>query len=73
GSDDPELRMRGRDEELSALTWHASQKFEAGDFSAAERAYRTLLESFPDDSLARFMIGECAEKRGANATSEALT
>lgn len=72
-SDDPELRMRGRDEELSAMTWHASQEFEAGDFSAAERAYRALLESFPDDSLARFMVGECAEKRGANATSEALT
>ena len=32
-SDDPELRVRDRDEQLSAMTWQASQKFEAGRFS----------------------------------------
>jgi class 3 adenylate cyclase len=31
-SNDPELRVRDRDEQLSAMTWKASQKFEAGDF-----------------------------------------
>src|SRR5439155_21999526 len=42
-SDDPELRVRDRDEQLSAMTRNASQKFEAGDFLAAERAYRDIL------------------------------
>jgi hypothetical protein len=37
-SDDPELRISDRDEQLSAMTWHALQKFEAGDFPAAEYA-----------------------------------
>jgi class 3 adenylate cyclase len=62
-SDDPELRIRDRDEQLIAMTWHASQKFEAGDFAAAERAYRAILEVFPDDSLARFMRAECMERK----------
>jgi hypothetical protein len=62
-SDDPELRIRDRDEQLIAMTWHASQKFEAGDFAAAERAYRAILEVFPDDSLARFMRAECMKDK----------
>src|SRR5205807_9194681 len=61
-SDDPELRVRDRDEQLCQLTWHASQKFQAGDFASAERAYRAILEVFPDDSLAMFMIAECMER-----------
>jgi class 3 adenylate cyclase/ABC-type nitrate/sulfonate/bicarbonate transport system substrate-binding protein len=60
-SDDPDLRVRDQEEELSAMTWHASQKFEAGDFLAAERAYRDILKSYPRDSLARFMMAECTE------------
>ena len=44
------------------MTWRASQKFEAGDFPAAERAYRDILKEFSEDSLARFMIAECAGK-----------
>jgi class 3 adenylate cyclase len=60
-SDDPDLRVRDREEELSAMTWHASQKFEAGDFLAAERAYRDILKSYPKDSLARFMMAQCME------------
>jgi len=55
-SDDPELSARDRDEQLSAMTWHASRKFEAGDFPAAERAYRDILKSFPGDPLAKAMV-----------------
>jgi hypothetical protein len=62
-SDDPELRIRDRDEQLSAMTWQASQEFEAGDLAAAERAYRDLLKEFPEDSLARFMTAECTGKQ----------
>ena len=62
-SDDPEVKVRDRDEQLSAMTWQASQKFEAGDLQAAERAYRDILKEFPDDSLARFMIAECTGKQ----------
>jgi class 3 adenylate cyclase/ABC-type nitrate/sulfonate/bicarbonate transport system substrate-binding protein len=62
-SDDPDLRVRDRDEELSAMTWQASQKFEIGNFPAAERAYRDILKEFPKDSLAKFMMAECAGKR----------
>lgn len=60
-SNDPDLRVRDRDEELSAMTWLASQKFEAGDFAAAKRAYEALLESFPGDSVAKLMLKECEE------------
>ncbi|WMT72447.1 ABC transporter substrate-binding protein [Bradyrhizobium sp. Ash2021] len=60
-SDDPELMMRDRDAELSAMTWKASQLMDAGEFPAAERAYRTILESFPDDPLAKLMLKDCAE------------
>jgi class 3 adenylate cyclase len=61
GSDDPELRIRNLDEELSAMTWKASQLMEVGDFPAAERTYRTILESFPGDPVAKLMLKECAE------------
>jgi class 3 adenylate cyclase/ABC-type nitrate/sulfonate/bicarbonate transport system substrate-binding protein len=71
-SDDPELSVRDQDEPLSAMTWHASQKFEAGDFLAAEQAYRDILKAFPQDSLTRFMIAECTAKRGAGAASKAF-
>jgi class 3 adenylate cyclase len=70
-SDDPDLSVRDRDQQLSAMTWHASQKFEAGDFVAAEQAYRDILKAFPQDSLARVMIAECTAKRGADAASKA--
>ena len=65
-SDDPELSVRGRDEQLCAMTWQASRYFEAGDFAAAERAYRAILVEFPDDPVARFMLRECEERRTAN-------
>lgn len=65
-SDDPDLRMRNRDEKLSAMTWQASHKFEVGDFAAAELVYRDILNEFSEDALARFMMAECAAKRRAN-------
>ncbi|SIN89358.1 ABC-type nitrate/sulfonate/bicarbonate transport system, substrate-binding protein [Bradyrhizobium erythrophlei] len=64
--DDPDLKVRDRDEELSAMTWQASQKFETGNFPAAERAYRDILNEFPEDSLAKFMMAQCAGKRGSD-------
>jgi class 3 adenylate cyclase/ABC-type nitrate/sulfonate/bicarbonate transport system substrate-binding protein len=70
-SDDPDLRVRDRDEQLSAMTWLASQKFEAADFAAAECAYRAILEVFPDDSLAKFMIAECMQKHEADLADAA--
>jgi class 3 adenylate cyclase/ABC-type nitrate/sulfonate/bicarbonate transport system substrate-binding protein len=65
-SDDPALRVRDRNEQLSAMTWQASTRFEAGNFPAAERSYRDILKEFPEDSLARFMVAECAGKRRAD-------
>jgi class 3 adenylate cyclase len=65
-SDDPELRVRGRDEQLSAMTWQASQQIEGGDFAAAERAYRAILENFPGDPVAKFMLMECEKSRIAD-------
>jgi class 3 adenylate cyclase/ABC-type nitrate/sulfonate/bicarbonate transport system substrate-binding protein len=65
-SDDPDLRIRDRDEQLSVMTWQASQRFEAGDAPAAELAYRDILKEFPEDSLAKSMIAECAAKQRAD-------
>jgi len=65
-SDDPELRVRDRDEQLSAMTWQASQQIEGGDFAAAERAYRAILDNFPGDPVAKFMLKECEESRAAD-------
>jgi class 3 adenylate cyclase/ABC-type nitrate/sulfonate/bicarbonate transport system substrate-binding protein len=65
-SDDPELRVRDRDEQLSAMTWRASQQIEAGDFAAAEHAYRAILDNFPGDPVAKFMLKECEESRVAD-------
>jgi class 3 adenylate cyclase/ABC-type nitrate/sulfonate/bicarbonate transport system substrate-binding protein len=69
-SDDPELSVRDRDAQLCAMTWQASKYFEAGDFAAAERGYRAILDDFTRDSVARFMLDEC-EKRRAKANKPA--
>jgi len=45
------------------MTWQAFRRFEAGDFPAAELVYRDILKEFPEDSLARSMIAECAAKQ----------
>ena len=70
-SDDAELKARDRDEQLSAMTWQASQQFEAGDFAAAERAYRALLDDFPGDAVARFMLRESEECQAAGLAATA--
>jgi class 3 adenylate cyclase len=65
-SDDPELSVRDRDKELSAMTWNASQLIQAGDFSAAGRVYRAILDTFPGDPVAKFMLKECEDSRAAD-------
>jgi Adenylate and Guanylate cyclase catalytic domain len=65
-TDDPEIRVRDRDEQLSAITWQTSQQIEAGDFAAAERTYRAILDNFPGDPVAKFMLKECEECRAAD-------
>jgi hypothetical protein len=45
------------------MTWKASQQMEVGDFAAAERAYREILDDFPADSVAKLMVRECRERR----------
>src|SRR5712671_4330657 len=67
--DDPDLKVRDRDEQLSAMTWQASQKFETGNFPAAGHAYRDILNEFPEDSLAKFMMAQCAGKRRSDLPS----
>jgi class 3 adenylate cyclase len=62
-SDDPGLSVRDRDAQLSAMTWQASQRFEAGELAAAERAYRAILDNFPGDPVAKFMLAECEPRR----------
>ncbi len=70
-SDDLELKIRDRNEQLCAMICQASQYFEAGDFAAAERAYRAILDKFPDDPVARFMLEECKERRNPLASATA--
>ena len=65
-TDDPELGIRDRDEQLSAMTYHASEQIEVGDLAAAERAYRAILDDFPGDPVAVFMLKECEECRAAD-------
>ena len=54
------------------MTWQASQQFEAGDVPAAERAYRAILDEFPDDPVARFMLGECKARRKGDPLASAV-
>ena len=53
------------------MTWQASQKFEAGDFVAAERAYRAILDDFPGDPVSAFMLKECEERLAADLSGTA--
>jgi class 3 adenylate cyclase len=70
-SDDPELNVRDRNEQLCAMTSQASQYFEAGDVAAAQRAYRSVLDNFPGDPVAKFMLKECEESRAADLSDTA--
>ena len=68
-SEDPEVRRREADRLLSEMTWKASQEFEAGNFPTAEFAYREILKTIPEDSLAKFMITECAAMRRSDLSN----
>jgi class 3 adenylate cyclase len=68
GSDDPELQVRDRDEKMSAMTWHAVQRIESGEFAEAERAYRAILNSFPRDSVATIMLDFCIAARATTGS-----
>jgi hypothetical protein len=35
---------------------------EGCDFAAAERGYRAILQEFPRDPVAKFMLAECEER-----------
>jgi class 3 adenylate cyclase/ABC-type nitrate/sulfonate/bicarbonate transport system substrate-binding protein len=73
-SEDPELRVRDGDEQLCAMTGQASRYFQAGDFAAAERAYRVILDKLPGDPVAKLMLEECDKGKPADfpdATSKA--
>jgi class 3 adenylate cyclase/ABC-type nitrate/sulfonate/bicarbonate transport system substrate-binding protein len=55
-SDDPELGIRERDEQLSAMTWKASDYLEQGAFDEAVKCFRDILETFPGDPVAKTML-----------------
>jgi class 3 adenylate cyclase/ABC-type nitrate/sulfonate/bicarbonate transport system substrate-binding protein len=55
-SDDPELGIRERDEQLSAMTWKASDYLEQGAFDEAVNGFRDILEAFPGDPVAKTML-----------------
>ena len=55
-SEDPELRIRERDEKLSVMTWKASNYFEQRAFDEAAGGYREILQAFPDDPVAKMML-----------------
>jgi adenylate cyclase len=55
-SNDPELELRADDKRLSEMTWGASSYFERGDFAEATRRYREILESFPNDPVAKAIL-----------------
>ena len=57
-SEDPELKPTDAALALSELTGPASQLFEAGDYRKAAAAYRQILDRFPDDPVAKSMLGE---------------
>ena len=55
-TDEPELKVRGNDKELSEMTWRASSCFERGEFAAAGDRYREILQRFPNDPVAKAML-----------------
>jgi class 3 adenylate cyclase/ABC-type nitrate/sulfonate/bicarbonate transport system substrate-binding protein len=56
-SDDPELRPAEHALELGKLTEMASAAFESGRFREAAEAYRDILVRYPDDPVAKAMLG----------------
>lgn len=56
-SDDPELRPAEHALELGKLTGMASAAFESGRYREAAEAYRDILVRYPDDPVAKAMLG----------------
>lgn len=61
-NDDAELVIRGEDVKLVAMTRDASAAFERGDFAEAARRYRKILDTFPDDPVAKSLLAACAKE-----------
>ena len=55
-SDDPELKLRARDQKLSDMTWEASNFVERGEFDVAAGHYREILQLFPNDPVAKAVL-----------------
>ena len=71
-SDDPELRIRDRDEQLSAMTWKASNCLEQGEIDAAAFVYREILEVFPNDPVAKVMLRDLSPNLQPEAPGEKI-
>jgi class 3 adenylate cyclase/ABC-type nitrate/sulfonate/bicarbonate transport system substrate-binding protein len=71
-SDDPELRLRDRDEQLCAMTWQASNCLELGEFDAAAFGYREILEVFPNDPVAKAMLRDLSPNLQPEAPGEMI-
>jgi class 3 adenylate cyclase len=71
-SDDPELRIRDRDEQLSAMTWKASNCSELGEFDAAASGYREILKVFPNDPVAKAMLRDLSPNLQPEAPDEMI-
>ena len=56
-SEDPDLAARPKDKLLSEMTSVASGYLENGDFAEAARRYQALLELFPEDAVAKSILG----------------
>jgi class 3 adenylate cyclase len=61
-TDDRELAVRGDNAKLAAMTRDASAAFERGDFAEAARRYRKILDTFPDDPVAKSLLAACAKE-----------
>ena len=60
GSNDPELRAGSRDIERCRMTEAAMALHDAGRFEEARDQYQRVLDTFPDDGVARAMSGLAA-------------
>jgi hypothetical protein len=60
GSNDSELRAGSRDIERCRMTEAAMALHDAGRFEEARDQYQRVLDTFPDDGVARAMSGLAA-------------
>jgi adenylate cyclase len=71
-SNDRELELRADDKRLSEMTWGASSCFERGDFAEATRRYYEILESFPNDPVAKAMLRDLSPSLQPEMPSEGV-